>query len=303
MQRKIRRRRIVALSSLVGVVLLILAFAWPGFITSALQGDGTPTADGREPDARGTPAASQDASGAPRSSASPSRRPGPLRTPTAAVPLRLKAYGDSVGGGLCWMMQQTVAAYPVKLQVFYKPSVGLARPDYYSWPKKVRESLGHSWGAMVFMSGANDGQNMRQDGKTLEFGTKAWLTEYRRRAGALMDLALAHGVKRLYWVGMPGMSPGSGLSRRMWVVNKASQQEAKKREPFVRYVNAWRILEGPDGAFVAGYRQADGVHLNDAGTRKLANGVWRVIAAEWHFGKKASPAAGSEAAAQDSTLP
>jgi uncharacterized protein len=286
-QRRIRRRRLVALSTAAAVIFLILGFGWPGFITSALSGAGTTSAGGSTPgpSATGSSRASSSPSATKKATTSHTAKPGPLRTVTAAEPLRLKAYGDSVGGGLCWMMQQTVADYPVKLWVFYKPSTGLARPDYFSWPNKIRDTLGHSWGAMVFMSGANDGQGMTKDGEALSFGSAAWLKEYHRRVGAMMDLVLAHGIKRLYWVGMPGMSPASTLVRAMSTVNDVYQAEAAKRAPLVRYVNAWKILEGPDGSYVASYRQPDGVHLNDAGTRKLAAAVWEIIGGEWHFTK------------------
>ncbi len=82
----------------------------------------------------------------------------------------------------------------------------------------------------------------------------------------------------------------TAFSHLMYTCNQVYEQEAKKRAPFVRYVNSWKILEGPDGSFVAGYRQPDGVHLNDAGTRKLADGVWDIIGKDWHFGAaSASP--------------
>ena len=288
-QRQIRRRRIIALSTVGVVIFLILGFGWPGFIVSGDGGVGTTTAAGSTPRPSASGSVSASPSHTKKPAASHTAKAGPLRTVTAAEPLRLKAYGDSVGGGLCWMMQQTVAEYPVKLWVFYKPSTGLARPDYFSWPNKIRDTLGHSWGAMIFMSGANDGQGMVQDGKTLPFGSSGWLAEYHRRVGAMMDLALAHGIKRLYWVGMPGMSPSSTLVQAMSTVNDVYRAEAEKRAPLVHYINAWKILEGPDGAYVASYRQPDGVHLNDNGTRKLAAAVWKIIGDEWHFTKGDGP--------------
>lgn len=294
-QRRYRQRRIAALATVALIIFVILGFGWPGFIVSGPGGPGTTDAGGAivSPPASGPASVSPVASPTRKPAASHTAKPGPLRTVTAAEPLRLKAYGDSVGGGLCWMMEQTVADYPVKLWVFYKPSTGLARPDYFNWPNKVRATLGHSWGAMIFMSGANDGQGMTENGKTLAFGSAGWLAEYHRRVGAMMDLALAHGIKRLYWVGMPGMSQASTLASAMTTVNAVYQAEARKRAPLVHYIDARKILAGPNGSFVASYRQPDGVHLNDNGTRRLAAAVWKILGEDWHFSKGSGSAPAS----------
>jgi uncharacterized protein len=256
-----------------------LAFVPLAFALLALvAGCGSPAAGSP------TGAPSPTPSGTTLSTTTPLPTPTPLRTPTAALPLRLKMYGDSVGGGLAWAMSMKAAAHPaIKLRIFYKPSVGLARPDYFSWPRHIREDLRHQrYGAAVFMSGANDAQGMTADGHDLAFGTKAWSAEYHRRVGALMDLFLAHRIERLYWVGMPHMA-SSTFGRLMKTINSVYQQEATKRAPYVVYVDSWRMLDGPDGAYRGSLRQPDGVHLASSGSFQLADDLYRIIEKEWHI--------------------
>jgi uncharacterized protein len=132
------------------------------------------------------------------------------------------------------------------------------------------------------MSGANDGQGMTAGGHVLAFGTKAWLTDYHRRVGALMDLFLKHRIQRLYWVGMPHMA-SAPFGRLMNTINSVYRQEAAKRAPSVVYVDSWRILDGPDGAYKGNLRQPDGVHLDSSGSFRLADAVYGTIETEWHI--------------------
>jgi uncharacterized protein len=232
-----------------GRPLFALVSALSGFALLALAAGcgspptGSPATSPAAPTGVGqstTPAATPTATISP--SVTPSATTLPLRTPSAALPLRLKMYGDSVGGGLAWAMTETVAAHPlVKLWVFYKPSTGLARPDYFSWPRRIAQDFAHhSYETAVFMSGANDGQGMTAAGHDLAFGGTAWLAEYHRRVGALMDLFLKDRVKRLYWVGMPHMA-SAAFGRLMKTIDGVYRQEAARRAPSVAYIDSWRI--------------------------------------------------------------
>jgi len=181
-------------------------------------------------------------------------------------------------------MTEKVAAHPlVKLWIFYKPSTGLARPDYFSWPRRIAQDFAHhSYEAALFMSGANDGQGMTAAGHDLAFGSKGWLAEYHRRVGALMDLFLKDRVKRLYWVGMPHMADPA-FGRLMKTINAVYRQEADRRAPSVVYIDSWRILDGRRGTYKGGLRQPDGVHLAPSGSFLLADAVYRIIEKDWHI--------------------
>ena len=267
--------------------LFALAFVLPTFALLAIAtGCGGAAAGSPAGSGSATPTATPPSSptGTPSPTATPSPTPTPLRTPTAALPLRLKTYGDSVGGGLAWAMSEKAAAHRlIKLWIFYKPSTGLARPDYFSWPRHIAQDFAHhSYEAAVFMSGANDGQGMTVGGHALAFDSKTWLAEYHRRVGALMDLFLSHHIKRLYWVGMPHMA-SAAFGRRMTVINGVYRQEASRRAPFVVYVDSWRLLDGPGGTYKGSLRQPDGVHLAPSGSFRLADAVYRIIEKDWHI--------------------
>jgi uncharacterized protein len=296
-RRRLWRQRLIAAGVAVLVLILILGFAWPGWF----MGSGSGSGSGGGSAAGSPPPPATQGTGTPSPHASSSRKPGtsatagtpkPLRTPTAELPLRLKLYGDSVGGDLAWAMYVRSPDHPaIKYWKFAKPSTGIVRPDYFSWPGYFRDDLAHhSYGAVIFMSGANDGQGMVVDGQARAFGSPAWLKEYHRRVGAAMDLFLKNRVKRVYWVGMPAMGdPEFGAI--MADINVVSRAEAEKRAPYVHYVDAWAILAGPSGAYVAAYQQPDGVHLSDTGAFRLADAVYRIIEKDWHIekGLAASP--------------
>jgi hypothetical protein len=290
---RVMRQRLVAGSVTALVLVLFLGFVWPGFF----GGSSGPGAASGDPGTGGTPSANGQGSAKPSGTKTPaepgagsSAKPRPLRTPTEKLPLRLKLYGDSVGGDLAWAMYMKAADHPrIKYWRFAKPATGIVRPDYFSWPAYFREDLAHhSYGAVVFMSGANDGQGMVVDGHAQAFGSPGWLKEYHRRVGAAMDLFLKSRVKRVYWVGMPEMGD-PGFSAPMADINDVAEAEAKKRAPAVRYIDAWAILDGPSGAYVTAYRQPDGVHLSDEGSFKLADAVYRIIEKEWHIRAAAAP--------------
>ena len=270
-QRRIRRRRLAAAGVLAGVVVVVVsavvAFASGG------GGDG----DGK---------AAALSHGKKTASASPKPSPTPtvLRTPTKARPLRLAAYGESVGDctvfGL-WVKCQTEKK--VKLHFFTKPSSGLTRPEFFDWPRFLRKDFPKGkYEGVMFMVGANDAQDIQLNGKKLVFGTKAWNRMYAPRVGAVMDLFLERGAQRIYWVGMPRMGM-PWFSERMAALNKMYEDEAAKRAPAVEYIDAWTMVDAPSKGYVASFRQSDGVHLSDSGALKSGGFVLKQIKKDWHI--------------------
>jgi hypothetical protein len=226
--------------------------------------------------------------GAPAGSAaaSPSPTPTALRTPTADKPLRVAAYGDSVGGGaLLGLKLMTEDRKDIKVHRFVKVATGLARPDYFDWPAYLKQDMAKRkapFDAVCVMLGANDGQDVKVDGKQLEFGSDPWKKMYAKRVGKVMDFYLKNGVKKVYWVGMPRMGP-SAFGKRMAVLNGIYQAEAKKRAPRVEYVDAWTAVDAPKDSYQASMRQQDGVHLSVGGGLKVAREVLDAVARDWHL--------------------
>jgi hypothetical protein len=218
--------------------------------------------------------------------ASPSPKLAALRTPTAAEPLRMAAYGESVGGGaLLGIKLLTEARKDVKVHRFVKVASGLTRPDFFDWPAYLEQDMAkrkQPFEAVLLMFGANDGQDTKVDGKQLAFGSGSWKAMYAKRVGDLMDFYLDQGVKRVYWAGMPRMGIG-WFNKRMEVLNGIYEAEVAKRAPRVEYIDEWAAVDAPETTYQAKLRQDDGVHLTVDGGMKAAQAAMAAIARDWHL--------------------
>jgi hypothetical protein len=261
-RRQLRRRRLTALAVLAGVLVLSIVL-----IALLARGCGNSGASGGA------------ASG-------PSPTPTALRTPTTADPLRLAAYGESVGGGaILGLKMLTDGRQGIKVHRFVKVASGLTRPDFFDWPAYLTANIDkrpRPFDAVMLMFGANDGQDTKVDGKQLDFGTGSWKRMYAGRVGKVMDLYLERGVKKVYWVGMPRMGIG-WFNKRMELMNGIYRAEAAKRAPRVEYVDAWTIVDAPATTYQAKYRQDDGVHMTVEGGLKVATAVLKSVARDWHL--------------------
>ena len=223
---------------------------------------------------------------APEASASAPATPAAFRTPTAAQPLRMAAYGESVGGGaLLGIKLLTEQRKDIKVHRFVKVASGLARPDFFDWPVYLKQDMAkrkQPFEAVALMFGANDGQDVKVEGKRLNFGTAEWKAMYAKRVGAVMDYYLQSGVSRVYWAGMPRMAV-DWLNQRMGVLNGIYKAEAAKRAPRVEYIDEWKAVDAPATTYQADLRQADGVHLETAGGTKAAKAIMAAVARDWHL--------------------
>ena len=260
-----RRRGLARLAILLAVVILIVV------LIVAFTG-GSKGAGGR---GSSTPSASPAHSAAPGTDV--------LFTPTAAKPLRLKNYGDSMGGELGMALAPQVHKLPaIKYWTWYKVSSSLVKPSFFDWPKYLASDLrSRHLHAAIFMVGTNDGQGMVAGGKVLAFDTTAWRVEYARRVGALLKVFEQAGLKRVYWVGMPIMR-STAFSHVMSDINAVAKVEVG-RHKIARFVDTWSLFSTSAGAFDPQWRQSDGVHFNIDGQNRLAAAVLAAIKADWHI--------------------
>ena len=233
------------------------------------------------------------------------RRPPVVAAPTPAAPIHLWVGGDSITQTLGASLQRVVATTGVFTSTLdYHVSTGLARPDYFNWPEHlVNDVLPKDQPAiLVMMFGANDGQNMTDlQGHGLVRGSPEWLTEYRRRVAATMDLLKSPTNDRLtIWMGPPPMGPGTKV-HGMDEISSIVWSEARTR-PWIQYFDTWPFLsdtnlqyelEAPsaDGSRHV-LRQKDDVHMSVAGADRVA---WAVLAriatlVDLSAGKVAPPA-------------
>ena len=211
--------------------------------------------------------------------------------PTRKDPLRVWVGGDSLtsefGPALSDRLARTKRA---KADVEFRFSTGLARPDFFNWPGRLRAiAEKDDPDVFVVMFGANDGQNIEVRGEVLAFGSAEWRQEYGRRVDLVMD-RLGNEGRSLYWVGQPIMrSPD--FDAKMQALNDVYREQARGRDD-VEYVDT-RQLFSAGGGFAAYLRdgsgtsvlmrQQDGVHLTRAGGERLTTVVYNKIAKRWEL--------------------
>ena len=76
------------------------------------------------------------------------------------------------------------------------------------------------------MVGSNDKQAIRENGKTLAFGTPDWTAAYGRRVGAIDEAFRTHGIP-LIWVGVP-ITKDDGFADAMASLNDITREAAGK---------------------------------------------------------------------------
>jgi uncharacterized protein len=227
--------------------------------------------------------------------AAPPPPPPPPKKPAFSPSHPLKVYigGDSLvivpGESLLRAMGSRV----------YKPidsvdghvATGLERPDVYNWFDRIRQVMKKDKPNVVVAAfGANDDHSYMTGlppGVSLgDFGSAAWIREYRRRVGGFMDTVIRGGGFIVY-LGMPIVqSPNE--SRDFDLINRILYQEAKKRPTGAVYVDTWYQFADPKTGGFAEYlknahgelvkvRANDGVHFEPAGGDIIARLVLKEI--------------------------
>lgn len=222
--------------------------------------------------------------GAPGSPVTPESPPATRPRPTAEDPLRLWLGGDSMTIELAQAMEEMATARPeLALTTHPQVSSGLTRPDYFDWPAYLAtEVLPARPQVMVVMFGANDSQGMELAEGPAQPDSDEWQAEYRRRVGVVMD-QLREEERLVVWVGQPHMR-SAGFDGRMSVLNDIYASEAEGR-PWVRFFDSRPVLSPAGQGFQASdgddsLRQGDGIHLDRAGSARLAAAVLEVVEVE-----------------------
>lgn len=170
-------------------------------------------------------------------------------------------------------------------------STGLERPDVYNWFDRIRQVMKKDHPDVVIVAfGANDDHSYMTglpSGVSLgDFGSPAWIKEYRRRVGGFMDTVIGNGGFIIY-LGMPIVSSPSE-SRDFDLINRILYQEAKKRPKGALYIDTWFQFADPKTGGYAEYlknksgdlvkvRSNDGVHFEPAGGDIIARLVLKAL--------------------------
>lgn len=215
------------------------------------------------------------------------------RVVTAADPLRVWIGGDSMweraGPALASMLEATDVA-DVQVEVRY--STGLTRPDFFDWSARVAQVVAQQRPEVVlFLVGANDSQTLTESGVAHAPGTDGFASAYEARAIRLMRQLAADG-REVLWVGLPVMR-GDDFDARMTTLTLI-QQGAAAEVPGVQFRPTRALFTDPHGGYAATLpdetgaaapmRGTDGIHLSDAGGRRLARYLFDLLDAEWQLG-------------------
>jgi len=233
--------------------------------------------------------------GTPPPPTPPSPTPPPPAKPAFSPKRPLKIYigGDSLiivpGESLLRAMGSRV--YKPVDSVDGHVSTGLERPDVYNWFDRIRQVMKKDRPNVVVVAfGANDDHSYMTGlppGVSLgDFGSAAWIKEYRRRVGGFMDAVIGNGGFIVY-LGMPIVSSPSE-SRDFDLINRILYQEAKKRPKGALYVDTWFKFADPKTGGYAEYlknghgdlvkvRSDDGVHFEPPGGDIIARLVLKAL--------------------------
>jgi len=171
-------------------------------------------------------------------------------------------------------------------QVDGRVATGLARPEVFNWPAHLQaETARLDPDVVVLTMGSNDDQSLTNapDGSTVgPFGSKAWVAEYRRRVGGLMDQIVAEG-RTVVWVGVPIVRDVGRSQGQYTVINDVFRTEAENRPGRVVFVDIYPLFQDQNGNYAdylpndAGdlvkYRADDGIHFTRAGGDRIAGRV------------------------------
>ncbi|MCA9577757.1 MAG: DUF459 domain-containing protein, partial [Myxococcales bacterium] len=188
---------------------------------------------------------------------------------------------SSVGGHLGHTVERELGTAGVSVELRRRSSSGLARPDFYDWPRSVRRgpALGGHLGVMVLLGG-NDTQPVRLMRGQRRVGAvrwdhdQAWRETYAGLVRAFGQELCERGARRVVWLLPP--NPGrAGWSEKIARV-RSVQREAASAIRCAGDVPAVVIdADSPSAPFGAS-ESTDGVHLNRAGARRY----WQLVGAD-----------------------
>ncbi|CAJ64845.1 MULTISPECIES: DUF459 domain-containing protein [Frankia] len=223
--------------------------------------------------------------------------PAPLRSPTAADPLRVLVTGDSLTESLGPTITNT-APGTIRARTETRFGTGLVRPDFFDWAAHARDQvagrnpeLAGTPELIIVAMGGNDGQGITfPDGTVLPAGSAGWEAEYRRRASVVMRIWTGNGARRLLWLGLPP-ARSHRLNGYFHQLNAATAAAAAgvsgasylDLTPWLSKDGAYSdYLTGAGGRDVLA-RSRDGVHLTLDGARIAAAHALDAVRSTWQL--------------------
>jgi len=208
---------------------------------------------------------------------------GPAVARAAGAPLQVLATGDSMIQIVdTYLARRLEPGGGVDVRSDARISTGISKPGLLNWPRHAAaQARRFRPRATVVFLGANDGFDLRSDGRRVKCCGRTWSREYARRARRMMLSYAQGGTRRVYWLLLP--QAREGFFRRAYpAVNRGLRRAARGVEK-VRLVHLNELFT-PGGRYRdfiryegrrVRARQADGVHLSPAGASIAASIVTR----------------------------
>jgi hypothetical protein len=207
-----------------------------------------------------------------------------VRAAHAGGRIRLLATGDSMIQIIDGFLKQRLASRGVRVRSDAHISTGISKPSLLDWGAQARRQAATRPDVVVMFLGANDGFSM---GDAACCNNEAWIAEYARRAGRMMESYGRGGRTRVYWLLLP--TPRGGFFRETFpAVNAGIRRAATRARRDVRVIDLVEVFTPggryrdtmPIGGRRVRVRQSDGVHLNTTGASLAASIIIRTLRRE-----------------------
>ncbi len=200
--------------------------------------------------------------------------------------------GDSMSMPLDSLLAQQLVSKGVRVVRDPHVGSGISNTFIVDWGRLAAQQVKRNHpDAIVIFLGANDGFAMRApSGRQVSCCSAAWAAIYANRARQMINTYRQAGAARVYWVTLP--APRDPRRQKIArVVNAAIAVAAQPWADQTRVIDTVPIFT-PGGVYrdamsVGGtqtiVRQADGIHLNNAGSQVLAGVVSAAFRRDFTF--------------------
>jgi lysophospholipase L1-like esterase len=189
--------------------------------------------------------------------------------------------GDSMSQPLDAEVARSLTPKGIKVVRDAHVGTGISDTSIVDWGKLSLSQVSKDKpDAIVMFMGANEGFPMKVGAREVKCCNADWAAEYAYRARRMMDTYRRRGLARVYWLLLPTYR-SAARNKIARVVNAAIYAAASPYRAQVRTLDMGAIFTPgnkyrdamPVGGREQLVRQADGVHLNQTGSRVAADAV------------------------------
>ncbi len=172
----------------------------------------------------------------------------------------------------------------VKVRRFGKLATGLARPDFFDWPKKI-EALCKTFKPDLIIAnfGGNGAQTIPLEGyEQAKYPGPEWDAEYGKRVAAVVAIGDRHGADTVF-LGMPNMRKKK-FAAKMKYLNRV--QKAAAEAAGALWIDTWAMSSTKGGKYRKSIkigkkrglmRTSDGVHYRKLGAKYVIDNSMGII--------------------------